>query len=92
MNTIEEEPETVKEIKSLENELFQEISHSLNDIDTQIINLLIQRKIQDNLLNNMITKYNLSISKKNLKENLFHRIETNYIEYADYLINIYNII
>jgi len=92
MNTIKEEPETLDEIKKLEDELFQEISHSLNDIDNQIINLLIQRKIQDNLLNAMITKYNLTISKKNLKENLFHRIKTNYIEYANYLIHIYNII
>ena len=52
MNPIEEQPKSDEEIKKLEIELNQEILHSLNEIDTQILNLLVQRKTTYRLYTN----------------------------------------
>ena len=90
METIEEEPETLDEIKALEENIFQEISRSLNDIDSQIMSLLVQRKIQSELLKNVINKYNKNEYKLSL--NINNRIRENYnynYETQNYLINIY---
>jgi len=90
MNTIEEEPETEEEIKALEENMFQEIVRSLNDIDSQIMSLLVQRKLQSELLKNVSNKYNKNEYKLSL--NINNRIRTNYdynYETQNYLINIY---
>ena len=42
------------EIKKLEEIMFSEIEHGLNEIDSQIMSLLVQRKIQENLMKNII--------------------------------------
>jgi hypothetical protein len=90
METIEEEPETAEEIKTLEENMFQEIVRSLNDIDSQLMSLLVQRKLQYKLLKNVINKYNKNEYKLSL--NINNRIRTNYdynYETQNYLINIY---
>jgi hypothetical protein len=79
MNTFEEHPEKDDEIKNLEIELNQEILHSLNEIDTQILNLLVQRKTTYNLYskyNN--SKFDTILELKNLTENINSRIYNNY--------------
>jgi len=90
METIDEEPETAEEIKTLEENMFQEIVRSLNDIDSQLMSLLVQRKLQYKLLKNVINKYNKN--KYKLSLNINNRIRTNYdynYETQNYLINIY---
>ena len=90
METIEEEPDTAEEIKTLEENMFQEIVRSLNDIDSQLMSLLVQRKLQYKLLKNVINKYNKNEYKLSL--NINNRIRTNYdynYETQNYLINIY---
>jgi hypothetical protein len=57
METIEE-PENKAEIEKLEENIFNEVEHGLNDIDSQIMSLLVHCKIQENLMNNIIGKYN----------------------------------
>jgi len=79
MNTIEEHPEKDAEIKNLEIELNQEILHSLNEIDTQILNLLVQRKTIYNLYTNYNnSKFDTMLESKNLIENINSRIYNNY--------------
>jgi len=79
MNTIEEHPEKDDEIKNLEIELNQEILHSLNEIDTQILNLLVQRKTIYNLYTNYNnSKFDTMLESKNLIENINSRIYNNY--------------
>ena len=64
METIEELPETDDEIKKLEETISHEVEHTLNDIDSQIMSLLVQRKIQENLMKNILEKYNKPLSYK----------------------------
>jgi len=78
METIEEEPENKAEIEKLEENIFNEIEHGLNDIDSQIMSLLVQRKIQENLMNNILEKYNKPLSSTDLNKNILNRIKTNY--------------
>jgi len=89
METIEEEPELL-EIKNLEEIMFYEIQHALNEIDSQIMSLLVQRKIQENLMKNILEKYNKSLTPKDLNKNVLNRIKTNYDDnYAVYLKSVY---
>ena len=90
METIEEQPETVDEIKKLEETMFHEVEHALHDIDSQIMSLLVQRKIQANLMNNIIGKYNKPLSVKNLNKNVLNQINTHYNNDKTYLTNIYS--
>ena len=91
METIEESPETEEEIKKLEEAMCHEIEHALNDIDSQIMNLLVQRKIQENLMKNILKKYNKPLSYKNLNKNISNRIKINYdYNYAVYLESVYS--
>ena len=92
MEIIEEQPETIEEIKKLEETMFHEVEHALNDIDSQIMSLLVQRKIQANLLNNIIGKYNKPISNINLNKNVLNRINTQYNNDKTYLTNVYSTI
>lgn len=92
MEIIEEQPETIEEIKKLEETMFHEVEHALNDIDSQIMSLLVQRKIQANLLNNIICKYNKPLSVKNLNKNVLNRINTQYNNDKTYLTNVYSTI
>ena len=93
METIEESPETDTEIKKLEETMRHEVEHALNDIDSQIMNLLVQRKIQENLMNNMLEKYNKPLSSTDLNKNILNRINTNYdYNYASYLESVYSTI
>jgi hypothetical protein len=89
MKTIEEEPEHKEEIEKLEETMFNEVQHSLNDIDSQIMSLLVQRKIQETLMNNIIVKYNKPLSSKDLNKNILNRIKTNYsgnnVTYLNYV-------
>jgi len=79
MNTIEEQHESHEEIKKLEIELNQEILHSLNEIDTQILNLLVQRKNTYSLYNNYNNnKFDIVLEPKNLLKNINSRIYNNY--------------
>lgn len=75
MNTIEEEPENFEQ---LENELFEEIIHSINEIDNQILSLLVQRETNFNLFKNMCYKYNKPNSTNDLIKSLNNRINNNY--------------
>jgi len=93
METIEESPETEEEIKKLEEAMCHEIEHALNDIDSQIMNLLVQRKIQENLMKNILEKYNKPLTPKNLNKNILNRIKTHYdYNYAVYLESVYSTI
>lgn len=78
METIEELPETEAEIKKLEETISHEVEHALNDIDSQIMSLLVQRKIQENLMKNILEKYNKPLSSTDLNKNILNRIKTNY--------------
>ena len=91
MEIIEESPETEEEIKKLEENMRHEIEHALNDIDSQIMNLLVQRKIQENLMKNILEKYNKPLSYKDFNKNILNRIKTNYdYNYASYLNTVYS--
>jgi UDP-galactopyranose mutase len=92
MEIIDEQPETIEEIKKLEETMFHEVEHALNDIDSQIMSLLVQRKIQANLLNNIICKYNKPLSNINLNKNVLNRINTQYNNDKTYLTNVYSTI
>jgi len=93
MKTIEELPESEAEIKKLEETISHEIEHGLNDIDSQIMSLLVQRKIQENLLNNILEKYNKPLNPKDLNKNIYNRIKTNYdYNYVAYLESVYSTI
>jgi len=92
MEIIEEQPETIEEIKKLEETMFHEVEHALNDIDSQIMSLLVQRKIQANLSNNIICKYNKPLSNINLNKNVLNRINTQYNNDKTYLTNVYSTI
>ena len=90
MESIEESPETEEEIKKLEETISHEIEHALNDIDSQIMNLLVQRKIQENLMKNILEKYNKPLSYKDFNKNILNRIKKNYdYNYASYLKTVY---
>jgi len=79
MNTIDEQPESDEEIKKLEIEINQEILHSLNEIDTQILNLLVQRKTTYSLYTNYNnTKFDTILEPTNLIKNINSRIYNNY--------------
>lgn len=92
MNTIEEEPESDEEIKKLEIEINQEILHSLNEIDTQILNLLVQRKTTYSLYTNYNNnKFDIILEPKNLLKNIYYRIYNNYDDDSQ-LKEIYNTI
>tara|TARA_B110001469_G_C9609275_1_gene303040 strand:+ start:830 stop:1120 length:291 start_codon:yes stop_codon:yes gene_type:complete len=79
MNPIDEQPESDEEIKKLEIELNQEILHSLNEIDTQILNLLVQRKTTYSLYTNYNnTKFDTILEPTNLIQNINSRIYNNY--------------
>ena len=88
MEIIEEQPETIEEIKKLEETMFHEVEHALNDIDSQIMSLRVQRKIQANLLNNTICKYNKLLSNIHLNKNVLNRINTQYNNDKTYLTNV----
>ena len=92
MELIEEQPETIEEIKKLEETMFHEVEHALNDIDSQIMSLLVQRKIQANLLNNIIGKYDKPLSVKDINKNVLNRINTQYNNDKIYLTNVYSTI
>ena len=93
METIEELPESEAEIKKLEEAMCHEIEHALNDIDSQIMNLLVQRKIQENLMKNILEKYNKPLTPKDLNKNILNRIKTHYdYNYAVYLESVYSTI
>ena len=93
MKTIEEEPEHKEEIEKLEETMRHEVEHALNDIDSQIMSLLVQRKIQENLMNNILEKYNKPLSYKDLNKNILNKIKTNYdYNYATYLNLVYSTI
>ena len=90
MEIIEESPETEDEIKKLEENMRHEIEHALNDIDSQIMNLLVQRNIQENLMINILEKYNKPLSYNDFNKNILNRIKTNYdYNYASYLKSVY---
>ena len=92
METIEESENEV-EIKKLEENMFYEIEHGLNEIDSQIMSLLVQRKIQETLMNNIIGKYNKSLNSKDLNKNVLNRIKINYRDnYEEYLNMVYSTI
>lgn len=59
--------------QSLKDNLGEEIHHSINEIDNQILSLLSQRILNTKLL----VKYK-NISKKDLMENICNRIDANY--------------
>ena len=93
MEIIEESPETDDEIKKLEEIMCHEIEHALNDIDSQIMSLLVQRNIQENLMKNIFEKYNKPLSYKDFNKNILNRIKTNYDNnYASYLKSVYSTI
>jgi len=93
METIEELPESEAEIKKLKETILHEVEHALNDIDSQIMSLLVQRKIQENLLKNILEKYNKPLGVKDLNKNTYNRIKTNYdYNYAVYLESVYSYI
>ena len=93
METIEELPESEAEIKKLEETISHEVEHALNDIDSQIMSLLVQRKIQENLMKNIFEKYNKPLSYKDLNKNIYNRIKTNYdYNYVVYLESVYSTI
>ena len=93
METIEEDNENDIEIKKLEEIMFYEIEHGLNELDSQIMSLLVQRKIQANLMKNILEKYNKSLTPKDLIKNVLNRININYSDnYATYLKSVYSTI
>ncbi len=75
METIEEEIENIDE---LEHNLFEEIIHSINDNDKQILSLLVQRKTTYNLFKKMCNKYNKPYSNNDLINTINVRIENDY--------------
>lgn len=89
MDTIEEEPENFIE---LQNEIFEEIIHSINEIDNQILSLLVQRQMNYTLFKNMCYKYNKPNSKNDLIKSLETRINNDYPNNKQYLNQIFNII
>ena len=89
METIEEEPELFIE---LEHNLFEEIIHSINDIDNQLLSLLVQREMNYTLFKDMCSKYNKPNSKHNLIKSTHNRINTNYPKNKHNLKQIFNTI
>lgn len=89
METIDEDETNFIE---LEHNLFEEIIHSINDLDNQILSLLVQRQINHTLFKNMCYKYNKPKSDNNLIKTTFSRINNNYSNNKHYLKNIFNII
>jgi hypothetical protein len=95
MKTIEESPESEseEEIKKLEETISHEVEHTLNDIDSQIMSLLVQRKIQATLMNNILEKYKKPLSNIDLNKNILNRIKTHYdYNYEEYLNSVYYVI
>ena len=89
METIEEEEPNFIE---LEHNLFEEIIHSINDIDNQILSLLIQREKNYTLFKDMCYKYNKPKSKNDLIKSLEIRINNDYPTNKQYLKKIFNVI
>ena len=71
METIEEVNET--NFSEIKYNLGEEIHHSINEIDNQILSLLSQRILNTKLL----VKYK-NIPQKELMENICNRIDSNY--------------
>ena len=84
----EEEPNFI----SLQNELFEEIIHSINEIDNQILSLLAQREKNYDLFTNMCYKYNKPHSKNDLINTTFTRINNNYPNSKNHIKQIFNVI
>ena len=89
METIEEEIENIDE---LEHNLFEEIIHSINDIDKQILSLLVQRETNYNLFKQMCVKYDKPQSNNDLINTINVRIENDYQSNKYSLKHIYKII
>lgn len=95
METIEEEAETETEAENfieLENNLFEEIIHSINEIDNQLLSLLVQREMNYTLFKDMCSKYNKPNSKHNLIKSTHNRINNNYPKNKHNLNQIFNTI
>jgi chorismate mutase len=88
MEIIEEEQPNFIE---LQNELFEEIIHSINEIDNQILSLLAQREKNYTLFKDMCYKYNKLESENNLINTTFTRIKNNYPN-KHYIKQIFNVI
>jgi len=84
----EEEPNFIE----LQNELFEEIIHSINEIDNQILSLLTQRQKNYALFKNMCYKYNKTKSQNDLINTTIIRINNNYPNDKHFLKHIFNII
>ena len=84
----EEEPNFIE----LQNELFEEIIHSINEIDNQILSLLAQREQNYTLFKNMCYKYNKPNSKNDLINTTFTRINNNYPNSKNHIKQIFNVI
>ena len=89
METVEEEIENIDE---LEHNLFEEIIHSINDIDKQILSLLVQRETNYNLFKKMCVKYDKPNSNNDLINTINVRIENDYPSNKYSLKDIYQII
>ena len=84
----EEEPNFIE----LQHELFEEITHSINEIDNQILSLLAQREKNYDLFTNMCYKYNKPNSKNDLINTTFTRINNNYPNSKNHIKQIFNVI
>ena len=84
----EEEPNFIE----LHNELFEEIIHSINEIDNQILSLLVQREMNYTLFNEMCSKYNKPDSKHDLIQSTHNRINNNYPNSKNHIKQIFNVI
>jgi len=89
MEIIEEEQPNFIE---LQNELFEEIIHSINEIDNQILSLLAQREKNYTLFKDMCYKYNKLESENNLINTTFTRINNNYPNSKNHIKQIFNVI
>lgn len=89
MDIIEEEPENFID---LENELFEEIIHSINEIDDKILSLLVQREKNFNLFKDMCNKYDKPTSNNDLIKSLENRINNDYPNNKSNLKYIFNCI
>lgn len=89
MQTIEEEQPNFIE---LQNELFEEIIHSINEIDNQILSLLAQREKNYTLFKNMCYKYDKKTSKNDLINTTITRINNNYPNNKNHLKQIFAVI
>jgi len=89
MEIIEEEQPN---FSKLQNELFEEIIHSINEIDNQILSLLEQREKNYILFKDMYYKYNKLKSENDLIYTTLTRINNNYPNNKNHLKKIFAII